>query len=40
MRNDPREMQNLYADPKYAPVARDLKAQLEKLQWEAGDSPA
>jgi arylsulfatase A-like enzyme len=40
MRNDPREMKNLYADPKYAPVVRDLKAQLEKLQREAGDSPA
>jgi arylsulfatase A-like enzyme len=40
MRNDPREMKNLHADPKYAPVVRDLKAQLEKLQREAGDSPA
>lgn len=40
MRNDPREMKNLYADPKHAPVVRDLKAQLEKLQREAGDTPA
>ncbi len=40
MRNDPREMKNLYADPKYATVVRDLKAQLEKLQRDAGDSPA
>jgi arylsulfatase A-like enzyme len=40
MRNDPREMKNLYLDERYASVVRDLKAQLEKLQHEAGDSPA
>ena len=36
---DPREMKNLYYDPKYAPVVRKLKAELERLQREAGDSP-
>jgi arylsulfatase A-like enzyme len=40
LRNDPREMHNLYADPKYSPVVRDLKAQLAKLQQDASDSPA
>jgi arylsulfatase A-like enzyme len=39
LRSDPREMKNLYADAKYAPVVRDLKAQLAKLQTEAGDTP-
>jgi hypothetical protein len=36
---DPREMKNLYYAPKYAPVVRKLKAELERLQREAGDSP-
>lgn len=40
MRNDPREMKNLYPDPKYAPLVRGLKAQLDQLQREAGDAPA
>ncbi|MBZ5582464.1 MAG: sulfatase [Acidobacteriia bacterium] len=40
MRNDPREMKNLYSDPRHASVVRDLKAQLEKLQKEVGDTPA
>jgi arylsulfatase A-like enzyme len=39
-RNDPREMKNLYPDPKYASVVRDLKSQLARLQQEAGDTPA
>jgi arylsulfatase A-like enzyme len=37
---DPREMKNLYYDPKYAPVVRQLKTELDRLQREAGDSPA
>jgi len=39
LRNDPREMKNLYADSKHSSVVRDLTAQLQKLQREAGDSP-
>jgi arylsulfatase A-like enzyme len=38
LRGDPREMKNLYGDAKYAPVVRDLKAQLDRLQREAGDT--
>ena len=36
---DPREMKNRYYDPKYAPVVRQLKTELDRLQREAGDSP-
>ena len=39
VRNDPREMKNLYGDPKFAPVVKELKALLEKKQKEAGDTP-
>jgi arylsulfatase A-like enzyme len=39
LRNDPREMKNLYPDAKYASTIRDLKAQLDRLQKEAGDTP-
>jgi arylsulfatase A-like enzyme len=40
MRADPHETHNLYADPGHAAVVRDLKAQLERLQKEAGATPA
>ncbi len=40
MRNDPREMHNLYNDPKHAPLVKQLKAELDRLQKEAGDEPA
>jgi arylsulfatase A-like enzyme len=40
MRSDPREMKNLYHDPKYAPVVTRLKAEMDRLQREAGDAPA
>ena len=40
LRADPHEMKNLYDDPAYAPLVRQLKAQLDRLQREAGDSPA
>jgi arylsulfatase A-like enzyme len=40
LRNDPREMKNLYRDPKYSKVVRDLKAQLKRLQSDAGDTEA
>jgi arylsulfatase A-like enzyme len=36
---DPREMRNLYYDPRYARVVRQLKHALDRLQAEAGDSP-
>ena len=37
MQNDPREMHNLYHDPKFAPIVKKLKPQLDRLQREAGD---
>jgi len=40
LRADPREMRNLYSDPKYAPVVKQLKTELDRLQREAGDTPA
>jgi arylsulfatase A-like enzyme len=40
MRNDPREMKNLYSDPKYASVVREMKAELERVQKQVGDAPA
>jgi arylsulfatase A-like enzyme len=40
MRNDPREMRNLYGDPKHQAVVRELKAELDRLQKDAGDTPA
>ncbi len=40
MRKDPREMHNLYGDPAYAGVVKQLKAELAKLQKEYGDTPA
>ncbi len=40
MRQDPREMKNLYGDPAYRNVVDRLKTELDKLQKEAGDTPA
>jgi len=40
MRRDPREMKNLYRDPSQAGTVRKLKAELVRLQQEAGDQPA
>ncbi len=40
LKNDPHEMKNLYGDAKYGSTVRDLKAQLDRLQREAGDAPA
>jgi arylsulfatase A-like enzyme len=40
LKNDPREMKNLYADPKYSSIVRNLKAELERLQRDTGDTPA
>ena len=40
MRRDPREMKNLYRDPAHAATVKKLKAELERVQKEAGDQPA
>jgi arylsulfatase A-like enzyme len=39
-KNDPREMHNLYRDPKYAPIVEELKRELDVLQRQAEDKPA
>jgi arylsulfatase A-like enzyme len=39
MKSDPREMHNLYRDPKYAGLIRKLKEELAAKQREAGDTP-
>ena len=33
-------MHNVYADPAYAGTVKKLKAELDRLQKEAGDTPA
>jgi len=38
LRSDPHEMKNLYGDAKYGATVRELKAQLDRLQREAGDT--
>jgi arylsulfatase A-like enzyme len=40
LKNDPREMHNLYNDPKYAGLIKKLTAEMSKLQAEVGDTPA
>jgi arylsulfatase A-like enzyme len=40
LKTDPREMHNLYSDPKHARLIQHLKGELAKLQSEAGDKPA
>jgi arylsulfatase A-like enzyme len=40
LRKDPREMHNVYADPAYAATVKKLKSELNRLQKEAGDTPA
>ena len=39
VRDDPREMHNLYHDPKYASLVKKLTAELAAKQKEAGDVP-
>jgi hypothetical protein len=39
LENDPREMKNLYHDPNYVAVVKQLKAELKRKQQEAGDTP-
>ena len=36
---DPNELNNVYHDPAYADVMRDMTAELDRLQREAGDEP-
>lgn len=36
---DPRELRNVYADPAYAGVVAELKAELIRIQAEVGDTP-
>lgn len=38
LENDPKELQNLYSDPEYGEVVKELKLQLEALQRECGDN--
>ena len=38
LKNDPHELNNLYNNPTYAGIIRDLKAQLESLRKQYGDS--
>ena len=40
MQEDPREMRNLYHDPKHAKLVASLKKELDRLQSELGDQPA
>jgi len=39
VKSDPREMHNLYSDPKHARTIQRLKEEMAKLQREAGDKP-
>ena len=34
---DPQELRNVYGDPAYAGVVRELKVELHRLQAEVGD---
>jgi Domain of unknown function (DUF4976) len=34
---DPQQVRNVYADPAYATVLRDLRVELERVKREAGD---
>ena len=38
LQKDPHEMNNVYADPAYAPVVKELKAELLRLKAAVGDS--
>jgi len=37
LERDPREMNNVYSDPAYAKITRDLKAELLRLRKELED---
>jgi len=38
LREDPREMQNVYDDPAYADTVKRLKAELIRLKRRVGDT--
>lgn len=38
--NDPYEMHNRYADPKYAPTIAEMKSQLKQVRKELGKTDA
>ncbi len=40
LRMDPREMNNVYGDPEYQRVVKELKRELKRLQRELDDDPA
>jgi arylsulfatase A-like enzyme len=40
VKNDPREMENLYHRDKYSRVVKEMKLLLNRLQKETGDTPA
>lgn len=39
LKKDPREMKNVYNDPAYAEIVKELKAELHRLQDKVGDVP-
>jgi arylsulfatase A-like enzyme len=39
LKEDPREMNNVYSTPRYSRVVRELKAELVRLQKHYGDAP-
>ncbi len=39
LEKDPCELRNVYDDPAYAGVVRELKAELDRLQRQVGDTP-
>lgn len=39
LEKDPREMNNVYSDPEYADVVKELKDELHRLQEKVGDEP-
>lgn len=38
LQKDPHEMQNVIADPAYAPIVKKLKQQLKQLKQQVGDT--
>ena len=40
LKNDPSEMTSVYSDPKYAAIAREMKAELARLRSDYKVSPA
>lgn len=39
LQNDPRELNNVYHDPAYSEVVKELRRELRRLQAEVGDEP-